>query len=167
MTKHYNTHKDFLAFHYGDYKTPKGQINTTAVKIGSLTLFFSYATIIAFQEQGQPLRVIDNYSDAITGHHLNLIHPIPKSKFKIKPEHIRLSAREFSAYLDDLLARHNLSKEQGREEQRRKANDLIVQRLRSFFDGPNFVQADLTRDAFYKILHDSKLEANGHKEQPK
>jgi len=51
------------------------------------------------------------------------------------------------------------------QEKSLKANELIVQRLRSFFDGPNFVQADLTRDAFYKILHDSKLEANGHQEQ--
>ena len=51
------------------------------------------------------------------------------------------------------------------QEKRLKANELIVTRIRTFFDGPNFVQADLTRDAFYKILHDSKLEANAHQEQ--
>lgn len=51
------------------------------------------------------------------------------------------------------------------QEKRLKANELIIQRLRKFFDGPNFVQPDLTQDAFYKILHDSKLEANGHQEQ--
>lgn len=50
-------------------------------------------------------------------------------------------------------------------EKRLKANELIIQRIRSFFDAPTFVQPDLTRDAFYEILTASKLEANGHQEQ--
>jgi len=55
-------------------------------------------------------------------------------------------------------------KETSPEDRRLKADVLTVQRLRKFFDGPNFVQADLTRDAFYEIITAAKLEANGHQE---
>ena len=58
-------------------------------------------------------------------------------------------------------------KESSEEDRKLKADVLTIERLRKFFDGPNFVQADLTRDAFYKIVHASKLEANGHQEQSK
>jgi hypothetical protein len=59
----------------------------------------------------------------------------------------------------------HLEKAVSEEDRKLKADVLTIERLRKFFDGPNFVQADLTRDAFYKIVHASKLEANGHKEQ--
>ena len=59
----------------------------------------------------------------------------------------------------------NQQKETSERNRKIKANELIVERLRKFFDGPNFVQADLTRDAFYEIITAAKLEANGHKEQ--
>ena len=55
-------------------------------------------------------------------------------------------------------------KETSPEDRRLKADVLTVQRLRKFFDGPNFVQADLTRDGFYEIITAAKLEANGHQE---
>lgn len=59
----------------------------------------------------------------------------------------------------------HLEKAVSEEDRKIKTNALIVTRIRNFFDRPTFVQPDLTRDAFYKILYDSKLEANGHKEQ--
>ncbi len=60
----------------------------------------------------------------------------------------------------------NRKKEQQFDKEKNlKANELIIQRLRSFFDCPNFVQPDLTQDAFYEILTASKLKAYGHQEQ--
>lgn len=57
---------------YGDYSSKNYGANTVYVSIGSLTLYFSYETCIAFETPGN-LRVSENVWSNTTGKHLNMI----------------------------------------------------------------------------------------------
>ena len=47
--------------------------SSTEVKIGPLTIWYSYSTPVAFQIDGQPLRIARNNWGPTTGKHLNAI----------------------------------------------------------------------------------------------
>ena len=47
--------------------------NFTKINIGTITVWFSYETPIAFQVDGQPLVVRENVWSTTTGKHLNAI----------------------------------------------------------------------------------------------
>lgn len=88
---------------YGGYSSQNYGVNALRVQIGSLTLWFSYNTIVAFQEPGKLPRVCENLWGSTTGKHLNSIDGSDKKS--------RLKAAEFEAELADLLARHGLAGE--------------------------------------------------------
>lgn len=72
------------------------------VKLGKVTLYFSFSTIIGFdddRDNDKPGRVVrENDWGAKTGRHLNLIDSgTPEAKAK------RVPSAEFEALLDDLL----------------------------------------------------------------
>jgi len=84
---------------YGRYSGNYGT-NSLKVTINSLTLFFSYETIVAFQDGENALKVIHNQWGATTGKHLNFIDGGCKSN--------RLSEKEFTEELEKTLRAHNL-----------------------------------------------------------
>lgn len=67
--------------------------------IGSLTLYFSYQTVVAFNDS-EGLKVVENQWGPTTGKHLNTIDGGNKSA--------RLPADEFEEALKKTLAKHNL-----------------------------------------------------------
>ncbi len=69
------------------------------VTIGSLTLYFSYRTVIAFEDNCN-LKVIENLWGPTTGKHLNAIDGGNKSA--------RLSSSEFNEELKKVLIEHKL-----------------------------------------------------------
>lgn len=62
---------------------------------GSLHLWFSYNTCVAFKEEGEPVTVIENCWGPTTGRHLNMISP----SFR------RLPAEEFERKFEELFSR--------------------------------------------------------------
>lgn len=72
--------------------------NNTLVEIGSLRLYFSYDTIIAFSSpKGSATR--QNDWSTTTGKHLNAITPDKKS---------RISGEEFEKQLEEILKYHKV-----------------------------------------------------------
>lgn len=88
---------------YGQYSSKNYGVNALRVQIGSLTLWFSYSTIVAFREPGKLPRVCENLWGSTTGKHLNAIDDGDKKS--------RLKQADFEAELADLLARHGLNEE--------------------------------------------------------
>jgi len=84
---------------YGNYSNNYGT-NSMRVTIGSLTLYFSYETVIAFRDGENGLQVIQNRWGPTTGKHLNLIDGGNISK--------RLPEKEFNEMLKRTLIAHNL-----------------------------------------------------------
>lgn len=64
--------EDIKIWNYGNYSSDNYG-NSRAVKIGKLTLYFSYDTVIAFSEEGHLTRVCENVWSNTTGKHLNFI----------------------------------------------------------------------------------------------
>jgi hypothetical protein len=71
----------------------------TTVYIGSLTLYFSYETIVAYDDTTDGLTVSENIWSVTTGKHLNNIN---------SNKSIRLNYAEFTTKLEECLKRHNL-----------------------------------------------------------
>lgn len=65
-----------------------GDMRSLRIDIGSVTLWYSYTTVIAFKVAGQPVVVHENDWTRTTGKHLNLID---------KDKKIRVGEREFNA----------------------------------------------------------------------
>lgn len=86
-------------WNYGEYASSNYGAHTTAIKIGTLVLFFSYQTVIAFEELGHVRRVSKNYWSTTTGKHLNWL-------MKNKAE--RLDSETFDKELAEILTKHNL-----------------------------------------------------------
>jgi hypothetical protein len=86
-------------WNYGEYSNDNYG-SCRAVQIGDLTLYFSYRTVIAFEDANTGRTIIRNYWGPTTGKHLNWIDPDPK---------IRLSSEEFNKRLNETLERHSLS----------------------------------------------------------
>lgn len=72
--------------------------NNTLVEIGSLRLYFSYETIIAFSSPKRSATRKNDWSQ-ITGKHLNAIEP-DKSK--------RIDGSEFEKQLEEILKYHKV-----------------------------------------------------------
>ena len=68
--------------------------------IGKLTLWFSYHTIVAFQEGHEDITVIQNTWGPTTGKHLNWIDDGNKKD--------RLIGKDFNTKLEMMLQKHDL-----------------------------------------------------------
>jgi hypothetical protein len=76
---------------YGNYSN-SNYGSSRALTIGKLTLFYSYETVVAFEDLGDPLESLvcsENIWSNTTGKHLNIIEPdhserIPHAEFKVK-----------------------------------------------------------------------------------
>jgi hypothetical protein len=79
--------------------------NLTQVNVGTLTVWFSYETIVAFREYGEERVVSENIWSQTTGRHLNDVDGGGKYA---KAE--RLPWQEFNTQLADLLQRHDLER---------------------------------------------------------
>ena len=69
------------------------------VRVGDVTLYFSYETIIAFEAPGYGLVVSENVWSMTTGRHLNAINP---------NKSIRLPRAKFEKLLDEVLEKYHL-----------------------------------------------------------
>ena len=86
---------------YGHYSSSNYGANTIQVSVGSLDLYFSYQTLVAFNDYQTGLAVHENDWGPTTGKHLNWIDGGRKKS--------RVSASEFEAKLEAVLAEHGLS----------------------------------------------------------
>lgn len=84
---------------YGNYSNNYGT-NSIKLIIGSLTLYFSYWTVVAFEDHNNGLKVVQNQWGSTTGKHLNFIDGGNKSA--------RLSKKEFDEALEKTLIKYNL-----------------------------------------------------------
>ena len=75
---------------YGDYSSSNYGAHTLQVDLGKLTLYFSYQTVVAYQDIQDGLVCSVNDWTVTTGKHLNWIQP-DKSK-RVKDFEERLSA---------------------------------------------------------------------------
>lgn len=87
---------------YMDYSSTNYGAHSLEVTIGSLTLWFSYDTIIGFEDRGP--NYSEGYSENVwgptTGKHLNAICSVKKA---------RLARGEFTKQLEKCLKRHKLN----------------------------------------------------------
>lgn len=93
---------------YGQYSSSNYGAHALRVNIGSLALWFSYETIVDFNN-GNGARVSQNDWQSTTGKHLNWIDGGNEAK------KARLPRAQFLKELNECLARHNLSEMQERE----------------------------------------------------
>ncbi|GAG12601.1 unnamed protein product [marine sediment metagenome] len=74
---------------YGNYESSNYGMNTIRLGLSSITLYYSYKTIVAYSDFTDGLTVCDNVWSTTTGKHLNWIdddHSIrlPFEQFEIK-----------------------------------------------------------------------------------
>ncbi|MHC1625204.1 MAG: hypothetical protein ACXQS2_04330 [Methermicoccaceae archaeon] len=73
---------------YGKYSSYNYGLNTLYVKVGNLTLYFSYDTVVAFKHPDYGFVVCENVFSPTTGKHLNWLDGgdkkgrVPYDKFK-------------------------------------------------------------------------------------
>ena len=84
---------------YGNYASANYGAHTLKVSIGTLTLYFSYETVVAFAVPGG-LICSENIWSTTTGRHLNWIEPNHKA---------RLSSKDFGIALIKMLKVHKLA----------------------------------------------------------
>ena len=82
---------------YGQYSSDNYGAHTLKVELGSITLYYSYKTIIAYHDNQDGLIVSENQWTVTTGKHLNWIDSNKKDR---KP------ASEFNELLQSALKRH-------------------------------------------------------------
>lgn len=85
-------------FNYGNYSS-NNYGSCRGVEIGSLTLYFSYDTVIAFSSPKTGLVIRQNSWGVTTGRHLNAISENKK---------IRINGDEFQKQLESLLEHYQL-----------------------------------------------------------
>lgn len=83
---------------YGRYSSDNYGLNTMEVKIGSLTLYYSYETIVAFRDYDLGLVVSTNIWSTTTGKHLSWIDGGNKKN--------RLDHNDFVEKLNETLKKH-------------------------------------------------------------
>jgi hypothetical protein len=88
-------------WNYGNYSS-SNYGSSRAVKVGTLTLYFSYETIIAFHSRKDGLVVSENNWSRTTGKHLNWIQ---------RDKDSRIDYCEFQEKLEENLAEHGLLEE--------------------------------------------------------
>lgn len=86
---------------YGDYKSGNYGAHSLRVDIGTLSLYFSYETVVAFQD-ADGLKVRENSWSTTTGKHLNWIDGGNKKA--------RLASQVFEDALTAKLAAYGLAK---------------------------------------------------------
>jgi hypothetical protein len=85
---------------YHNYSSSNYGINALSVTIGTLKLYFSYDTVIAFRDNGN-LVIRKNDWSTVTGKHLNSICTDKK---------IRINGTEFNLKLNEVLRKYGLVK---------------------------------------------------------
>jgi hypothetical protein len=85
-------------FFYGKYASSR-KYNTLGINIGSIKIYFSYDTIVAFKDSDGVLTICQNEFSNVTGKHLNWIDT---------DKEIRLPFNKFIKALDTLLETHRL-----------------------------------------------------------
>jgi len=83
---------------YGDYSSNNYGRNCQYVEIGALTLYYSYETVVAFEDAGK-LTITENVWAQTTGKHLNWIN---------RDKSIRIPYRQFVNRLEDVMEKYNL-----------------------------------------------------------
>lgn len=84
---------------FGDYSSPNYGAHSLRVCIGSLTLYFSYETVVAFNSPKSGFHIRENDWSSTTGKHLNAID---------RDKSIRIPGVEFEAKLNETLAAYGL-----------------------------------------------------------
>lgn len=86
---------------YGNYDSNNYSGHCMALTLGTLTLYFSYQTVVAFDEDnGDGIQVVANQWGPTTGKHLNWIDGGNKSS--------RLPKEKFDKALKAVLVKHYL-----------------------------------------------------------
>ena len=83
---------------YGNYSNNYGA-HCIEISVGTLTLYFSYDTVVAFSDDFG-LVISENNWGSTTGKHLNAISENKK---------LRIPRADFEAKLDEVLKKHDLS----------------------------------------------------------
>ena len=83
---------------YGQYSSDNYGVNSLRVNLGTLTIYYSYRTIVAYRDTQDGLVVHENDWSTTTGKHLNWIDGGRKDK--------RLNDTDFQNKLQAALARH-------------------------------------------------------------
>ncbi|TFG23158.1 MAG: hypothetical protein EU529_08185 [Promethearchaeota archaeon] len=86
-------------WNYGNYKTNNYAGHTQAIRIGDLTLYFSYKTVIAFSNYKYGFVISENIWSMTTGKHLNWLDSDKKR---------RIPHKEFQKLLNNVLGSYNL-----------------------------------------------------------
>ncbi len=85
---------------YGQYSSSNYGANSIYIDVGSLRLYFSYDTVVAFREAAEYSKVVsENIWGPTTGKHLNWIEPDHSA---------RLDRNEFEKQLQEVLTEHSL-----------------------------------------------------------
>jgi len=82
---------------YGKYNGDNYGVHSLKIDMGAFSLYYSYQTIIAYEDDKEGLVCCTNVWRTTTGKHLNWIQPNKK---------LRLPHDEFSVKLKDMLNRH-------------------------------------------------------------
>ena len=85
---------------YGNYSSDNYGSHAQKIDVGTLTLWFSYDTVVAFRTPKAVFFICENVWGTTTGKHLNWIDPNKK---------IRLQSEDFDNRLDHALAKHSLN----------------------------------------------------------
>ena len=85
---------------YGEYSSDNYGAHSQEINIGKVRLYFSYDTVVAFNDNGYNV-VCENAWGTTTGKHLNWIDSGNKKG--------RLPGVEFKQQLKEMLKRHNLA----------------------------------------------------------
>lgn len=85
---------------YGNYSSDNYSGHCLRIWLGSLILYFSYKTIIAFEDGHEDIKVSENLWDPTTGKHLNWIDDGNKKD--------RLPREKFEQLLNSTFEKHNL-----------------------------------------------------------
>jgi len=106
---------------YGRYSTENYGVNTLYVKIGALTLYFSYDTVVAFEHPDYGLVVCENVFSVTTGKHINWIDTGNKKG--------RVSHEEFEKLLNEVMKKTLPSIFKDEEEENRRKLLEEVQKI--------------------------------------
>ena len=85
---------------YGNYSSDNYGAHSLRMDIGKLTLWFSYDTVVAFQDDFENRQVRENDWGPTTGKHLNILDGGNKKT--------RLDSAVFEHNLEAVLAKYNL-----------------------------------------------------------
>ena len=84
---------------YGQYSSSNYGANSIYIYVGSLKIYFSYDTVVAFSNGWSNLVVSENIWGPTTGKHLNWIN---------SDHSVRLDRNEFEDKLKEVLKEHSL-----------------------------------------------------------